>query len=473
MNIELEAKASIVAPLRLSYLCTMSEQRDISGKIPPQDIDAERSVLGALMIDPIASNDVFGKLQPAHFYRPAHAKIYEVIVSLAEENQPVDEITTASGLESKGELEGIGGRAYLTELTNRLPSAANIEYHAGIVLKHALMRSLISVANSISTAGYEGTTDVADLLDRAESKIFEITSNRDQKSFSPMKDLVKSAITHIEKLFEQKQAITGCPSGFAKFDEMTAGLQPSDLIIVAGRPSMGKTALALNMAQNAALQHKKVVAVFSLEMSKDSLVMRMLCSEGRISGHKLRKGALQQADWSRLADAAGRLADANMFIDDTGALNILEMRVKCRRFKAERGELDLIVIDYLQLMHGRGGNEGREKEISEISRGLKALARELNCPVIALSQLNRGVESRTDKRPMLSDLRESGAIEQDADLIAFVYRDEYYHPETEDKGVAEVIIGKQRNGSVGTVKLKFFNEFVRFENLALGGEGAS
>ena len=451
----------------------MSEQRDISGKIPPQDIDAERSVLGALMIDPIASNDVFGKLQPAHFYRPAHAKIYEVIVSLAEENQPVDEITTASGLESKGELEGIGGRAYLTELTNRLPSAANIEYHAGIVLKHALMRSLISVANSISTAGYEGTTDVADLLDRAESKIFEITSNRDQKSFSPMKDLVKSAITHIEKLFEQKQAITGCPSGFAKFDEMTAGLQPSDLIIVAGRPSMGKTALALNMAQNAALQHKKVVAVFSLEMSKDSLVMRMLCSEGRISGHKLRKGALQQADWSRLADAAGRLADANMFIDDTGALNVLEMRAKCRRLKAERGELDLIVIDYLQLMHGRGGNEGREKEISEISRGLKALARELSCPVIALSQLNRGVESRTDKRPMLSDLRESGAIEQDADLIAFVYRDEYYHPETEDKGVAEVIIGKQRNGSVGTVKLKFFNEFVRFENLALGGEGAS
>ena len=451
----------------------MSEQRDISGKIPPQDIDAERSVLGALMIDPIASNDVFGNLQPAHFYRPAHAKIYEVIVSLAEENQPVDEITTASGLESKGELEGIGGRAYLTELTNRLPSAANIEYHAGIVLKHALMRSLISVANSISTAGYEGTTDVADLLDRAESKIFEITSNRDQKSFSPMKDLVKSAITHIEKLFEQKQAITGCPSGFAKFDEMTAGLQPSDLIIVAGRPSMGKTALALNMAQNAALQHKKVVAVFSLEMSKDSLVMRMLCSEGRISGHKLRKGALQQADWSRLADAAGRLADANMFIDDTGALNVLEMRAKCRRLKAERGELDLIVIDYLQLMHGRGGNEGREKEISEISRGLKALARELSCPVIALSQLNRGVESRTDKRPMLSDLRESGAIEQDADLIAFVYRDEYYHPETEDKGVAEVIIGKQRNGSVGTVKLKFFNEFVRFENLALGGEGAS
>ena len=451
----------------------MSEQRDISGKIPPQDIEAERSVLGALMIDPVASNDVFGKLQPAHFYRPAHGKIYEVIVSLAEENQPVDEITTASGLEAKGELEGVGGRAYLTELTNRLPSAANIEYHAGIVLKHALMRSLISVANSISTAGYEGTTDVADLLDRAESKIFEITSNRDQKSFSPMKDLVKSAITHIEKLFEQKQAITGCPSGFAKFDEMTAGLQPSDLIIVAGRPSMGKTALALNMAQNAALQHKKVVAVFSLEMSKDSLVMRMLCSEGRISGHKLRKGSLQQADWSRLADAAGRLADANMFIDDTGALNVLEMRAKCRRLKAERGELDLIVIDYLQLMHGRGGNEGREKEISEISRGLKALARELNCPVIALSQLNRGVESRTDKRPMLSDLRESGAIEQDADLIAFVYRDEYYHPETEDKGVAEVIIGKQRNGSVGTVKLKFFNEFVRFENLSLGGEGGA
>lgn len=451
----------------------MSEQRDISGKIPPQDIDAERSVLGALMIDPVASNDVFGKLQPAHFYRPAHGKIYEVIVSLAEENQPVDEITTASGLEAKGELEAIGGRAYLTELTNRLPSAANIEYHAGIVLKHALMRSLISVANSISTAGYEGTTDVADLLDKAESKIFEITSNRDQKSFSPMKDLVKSAITHIEKLFEQKQAITGCPSGFAKFDEMTAGLQPSDLIIVAGRPSMGKTALALNMAQNAALQHKKVVAVFSLEMSKDSLVMRMLCSEGRISGHRLRKGSLQQADWSRLADAAGRLADANMFIDDTGALNVLEMRAKCRRLKAERGELDLIVIDYLQLMHGRGGNEGREKEISEISRGLKALARELNCPVIALSQLNRGVESRTDKRPMLSDLRESGAIEQDADLIAFVYRDEYYHPETEDKGVAEVIIGKQRNGSVGTVKLKFFNEFVRFENLTLEGEGAA
>ena len=450
----------------------MSEQKDISGKIPPQDIDAERSVLGALMIDPIASNDVFGKLKAAHFYRPSHAKVYEVIVGLAEENEPVDEITVASGLEAKGELESVGGRAYLTELTNRLPSAANIEYHAGIVLKHALMRSLISVANSISSAGYEGTTDVSDLLDKAESKIFEITSNREQKAFSPIGDLVRGAVVHIQKLYEQKQAITGCPTGFAKFDEMTAGLQPSDLIIVAGRPSMGKTALALNMAQNAALNHKKVVAVFSLEMSKDSLVMRMLCSHGRISGHRLRKGALQQADWSRLAEAAGDLNAAKMFIDDTGALNVLEMRAKCRRLKTEQKAFDLIVIDYLQLMHGRGGNEGREKEISEISRGLKALARELNCPVIALSQLNRGVESRTDKRPMLSDLRESGAIEQDADLIAFVYRDEYYHPETEDKGVAEVIIGKQRNGSVGTVKLKFFNEFVRFENLAPGVEAS-
>ena len=306
----------------------MSEQKDISGKIPPQDIDAERSVLGALMIDPIASNDVFGKLKAAHFYRPSHAKVYEVIVGLAEENEPVDEITVASGLEAKGELESVGGRAYLTELTNRLPSAANIEYHAGIVLKHALMRSLISVANSISSAGYEGTTDVSDLLDKAESKIFEITSNREQKAFSPIGDLVRGAVVHIQKLYEQKQAITGCPTGFAKFDEMTAGLQPSDLIIVAGRPSMGKTALALNMAQNAALNHKKVVAVFSLEMSKDSLVMRMLCSHGRISGHRLRKGALQQADWSRLAEAAGDLNAAKMFIDDTGALNVLEMRAK-------------------------------------------------------------------------------------------------------------------------------------------------
>ncbi len=449
----------------------MTDARDPTGKVPPQDIDAERSVLGALMIDPVASNDVLGKLNASHFYRPSHAKLYEVILSLTESDQPIDEITVADGLEAKGELESVGGRAYLTELTDRLPGAANIEYHADIVLKHALMRSLISVANSISTAGYEGTTDVAALLDRAESKIFEITSNRDQKGFSPLKDLVRGAVTHIETLFAQKQAITGCPTGFARFDEMTAGLQPSDLIIVAGRPSMGKTALALNMAQNAALEHKKVVAVFSLEMSKDSLVQRLLCSEGRISGHKLRKGALNTPDWQRLASAAGRLADAKMFIDDTGALNVLEMRAKCRRLKAEQGALDLVCIDYLQLMHGRGGNEGREKEISEISRGLKALARELNCPVIALSQLNRGVESRTDKRPMLSDLRESGAIEQDADLIAFVYRDEYYHPETEDKGVAEVIIGKQRNGSVGTVKLKFFNEFVRFENLAAGSEG--
>ena len=293
-----------------------------------------------------------------------------------------------------------------------------------------------------------------------------------RKLLARLVTLSAARLIHIQKLYEQKQAITGCPTGFAKFDEMTAGLQPSDLIIVAGRPSMGKTALALNMAQNAALNHKKVVAVFSLEMSKDSLVMRMLCSHGRISGHRLRKGALQQADWSRLAEAAGDLNAAKMFIDDTGALNVLEMRAKCRRLKTEQKALDLIVIDYLQLMHGRGGNEGREKEISEISRGLKALARELNCPVIALSQLNRGVESRTDKRPMLSDLRESGAIEQDADLIAFVYRDEYYHPETEDKGVAEVIIGKQRNGSVGTVKLKFFNEFVRFENLAPGVEAS-
>ena len=436
------------------------------GRIPPQDLEAEKSVLGALLLDPNESQEVLSSMKPDDFYRPAHAKVFEAVVSLFEKNEPVDEVTVAAELQKQGDLEACGGRSFLAELSDRVPTAANAAHYAKIVKNRALTRKLIHVATTIAGSGYQETADVEQLLDHAESQIFEITSDRDEGGFTPLKEIVQVAFGKIEELYERKEAITGVATGFDKLDKMTAGFQPGDLIIVAGRPSMGKTALALNMAQYAALKNKVPTALFSLEMSKEQLVMRMLCTEGRIRGDRLRGGFLKDSDWPKLARACGGLAEAPMYIDDTGALNILEMRTKCRRLQQQHG-LGLIVVDYLQLMHGRGsGGEGREREISEISRGLKALAKELRLPVVALSQLNRSLEQRQDKRPMLSDLRESGAIEQDADVICFVYRDEYYNEDSPDKGLAEVIIGKQRNGAVGTVKLKFFNEYVKFENLA-------
>jgi replicative DNA helicase len=450
--------------------------RERRGRVPPQDTEAERSVLGAMLLEESAVSEMMALLCADDFYRPAHARIFEAMTRLYERSEPLDEITVSSALSEAGHLETVGGQSALAALTESVPTAANVAHYARIVRSRALTRRLITVATTIAAQAYEGTHEIDQLLDQAEAKIFEITSSREQRAFSSLKDIVKEAFKQVEKLFEQKQPITGVSSGYTDLDRITSGFQPADLIIVAGRPSMGKTAFALGVAQNAAQKHKTPVAVFSLEMSKEQLVMRMLCSEARIDSQRLRGGMLRDADWPKLARAAGVLAEAPIFIDDTGSISILEMRAKARRLQAERG-LGLIVVDYLQLMRGRSGQEGREREISEISRGLKALAKELGVPVIALSQLNRSLEARQDKRPMLSDLRESGAIEQDADVIAFVYRDEYYNPDSEQKGKAEVIIGKQRNGPTDSVLLRFHREYTKFDNIqqtpGTGGSASS
>jgi replicative DNA helicase len=438
------------------------------GRLPPQDVDAECSVLGSMLLEPQAANEVLSLLKAEDFYRPAHARIFESMCALYERSEPIDEVTVSAELRARSCLEGVGGVAYVASLTERVPSAANVIYYAHIVQSRALTRRLIQAATAIAGSGYENSTDIDALLDDAQAKIFEITSARENRGFTPLREVVRDAFKTIEKLFDKKENVTGVGTGFVDLDQITAGLQPSDLVILAGRPSMGKTALALGVAQNAATRFGTPVAVFSLEMSKEQLVMRMLCSEARVDSQRVRSGGIREHDWPRLAQAAGKLAEAPLFIDDTGSIAILEMRAKARRLQAEKG-LGLIVVDYLQLMRGRTGHEGREREISEISRGLKALAKELRVPVVALSQLNRSLEQRQDKRPVLSDLRESGAIEQDADVIMFVYRDEYYNPNSEEKGIAEVIIGKQRNGPTGTVKLKFFKEYTRFENNSQAG----
>lgn len=436
------------------------------GRLPPQDVDAERSVLGAMMLDEQAVSEVMAVLHTEDFYRSQHARIFESMCVLYERSEPLDEVTVAAQLKMAGHLESVGGSQYLASLSEVVPTAANVVYHCRIVRAHALTRRLIQAATGIAGSAYEGVSDIETLLDQAETKIFEITSSRDQRAFTPIKEIVKDSFKYIEKLYERKESVTGVPTGFTDLDNITSGFQPGDLIIIAGRPSMGKTAFALGIAQNAALNKKTNVAVFSLEMGKEQLVMRMLCSEARIDSQRLRGGMLKEGDWHKLAVAAGLLTEAPISIDDTGSISVMEMRAKARRLQAEKG-LDLIIVDYLQLMRGRsGGAEGREREISEISRGLKALAKELHVPVVALSQLNRSLEQRQDKRPMLSDLRESGAIEQDADVIGFVYRDDYYNADSEHKGLAEVIIGKQRNGPTDTVTLRFFREYTRFENYA-------
>ena len=386
-------------------MSAVSLEQPRSGKVPPQDVDAERSVLGAMLLEKSAVSECIELLKPEDFYRPAHANIYDAILRLFERNQPIDEVTVSSDLKSQGHLDGVGGLEYISGLTDSTPTAANATYYPRIVRDNALSRRLIAAATSIATSGYAAGADVDVLLDQAEAKIFEITNARDHKSYTPLKEVVKTAFKQIETLYEKRSMVTGVPTGFVDLDKMTAGFQPSDLIIIAGRPSMGKTAVALNIAQNAAVLHNVPALVFSLEMSKEALVMRMLCSEARIDSQRMRGGNLQSTDWPKLARAAGALAEAPMYLDDTGAISVLEMRAKARRLQAEKG-LGLIMVDYLQLMRGRATNEGREKEISEISRGLKSLAKELKVPVIALSQLNRSLEQRQDKRPMLSDLRE-------------------------------------------------------------------
>ncbi len=436
-------------------------------KIPPQNLDAEQSILGGVLLDNDALNGVIEVLGADDFYSEAHRKIFSAIIALSERNEPTDLVTLSNILRDRKELDGLGGEVYLVTLVDRVPSAANIVHYARIVKEKAVLRRLIGAATEILTRSYNPGADVDNVLDQAEHAVFEISEHKVKPSFYPMKEIIKDSFKTIEALFERKALITGVSTGYGKLDELTSGFQKSDLIIIAARPSMGKTALALNIAQYAAIEQNVPVAVFSLEMSKEQLAFRMLASESRVDAQRLRKGFLGEMDWPKLTMAAGRLSEALLYIDDTPAISVLEMKAKARRLKAEGG-LGLIILDYLQLMRGRDQNMPREQEISDISRSLKSLAKELDVPVVALSQLNRQVESRSDRRPHLADLRESGAIEQDADVIMFIYRDEVYNKSEDnpERGFAEIDVGKQRNGPTGTIKLTFLKEYTRFENPA-------
>ena len=434
-----------------------------SRKVPPQNLEAERAVLGAILLDNEVIFTVLEVLDPNAFYQDGHRTIFSSMLSLNERGQPIDLVTLTNRLRSDGLLERAGGAAYIPSLAEAVPTSAGAAHYANIVKEKAILRALITTSSEIVEECFDSPGDVDEIIDEAERRIFQISDRRIGATFFSIKEIVKSSFRTIEGLYARKEHVTGVPTGFKDIDDLTSGLQSSDLIIVAGRPSMGKTAFALNIAQNAACAGKLNVAIFSLEMAREQLVTRMLCSEARIDAHRLRSGYLGDTDWPKLTRAAGLLSDASIFIDDTPALSAMEMRAKTRRMKADKG-LDLVIVDYLQLMRGRGRIDNREQEISEISRSLKALAKELALPVVALSQLNRAVENRQDKRPMLADLRESGAIEQDADVIFFIYRDEFYDKNSADKGTAEIIIGKQRNGPVGTRKLAWLDKYTRFED---------
>jgi replicative DNA helicase len=444
----------------------------LAQRLPPQNLEAEVSVLGGVLLENDALNRVLEILREDDFYREAHRKIFSAILDLYERSEPADLVTLSETLKKRDTLDAVGGIDYLNSLVNSVPTAANITYYAKIIKEKSILRKLINRATEIINLGYGDSGDVDDFIDRAERSIFEVSEDRVRPSFYPLKDIIKSSFKTIEKLYEKRQLITGVPTGFPKLDELTSGLQPSDLIIIAGRPSMGKTAFALNISQNAAIDGVVPTAIFSLEMAKEQLALRMLCSQAKVDAHRLRGGFLSESDWPRLTRAAGLLSEAPIFIDDSPALSALEMRAKSRRLKADNN-LGLVIVDYLQLMRGRTDSERREQEISDISRSLKALAKELNVPVIALSQLNRKVEDRGDKRPQLADLRESGAIEQDADVIIFLYRDEVYNKSEDNpnKGTAEIIIGKQRNGPTDTFKLAFLDKYTCFENLSAIPEG--
>ncbi len=447
----------------------MHPSEEAALKIPPQNIEAEQSVLGGILLEPEALSRILEILQEDDFYREGHRKIFSAMVALYQKGTPVDLITLTESLLSRQNLEGIGGASYLTSLTDAIPSAVNIEVYARIVREKAILRRLINITTEIASKSYQFSGEVEDILDQAEKSIFEITAAKITPHIYPLSEVIKDSFQTIEALYERKERISGVPTGFTKLDQLTSGFQPSDLIIIAGRPSMGKTAFALDIARNAATQAEIPAVIFSLEMSRQQLAIRMLCSEARVDSYKLRSGFIGERDWPRLTNAAGLLSEAPIYIDDSPGLTVLQMRAKARRLKSEKG-LGLAVVDYLQLMSGRGGSDRREQEISEISRSLKALAKELNIPVVALSQLNRKVEDRTDRRPFMADLRESGAIEQDADVILFIYRDEMYDENSKQKGTAEVIIGKQRNGPIGKITLSFINQYTRFENLA-GDDG--
>jgi replicative DNA helicase len=439
----------------------------------PHNLEAEKSVLGAILIQNEAFNHAAELIDSKDFFRNAHTRIFEKMVVLSERGDAIDFITLKEELSKSGELESVGGPAYIASLADGVPRSANVEYYARIVKEKSTLRSLIHSANKILVEAYEAEQEPDLLLDEAERSIFAIAEDRIRAGFVPLRDLVQTSFAQIEKLQQQKGMVTGVPTGFVDLDEMTSGLQPSDLVLVAARPSMGKTSFVLNIAQHIGTSTDMTVGFFSLEMSKEQLFMRMLTSEARIDAHRFRTGYLNEKDYGRLSHALGTLAEAKVFIDDTASIGVLEMRAKARRLKAEHG-LHMIIIDYIQLMQGRGRFESRQAEIASISRSLKGLAKELHVPIVALSQLSRASETRADHRPQLSDLRESGALEQDADVVMFIYRAEQYrdadgNPNVEEQGTAEIIIGKQRNGPIGTAKLAFIKEHTRFENLAHGG----
>jgi len=439
---------------------------------PPQSIEAEQSVLGGVLLDNSALDQILDIVREEDFYRDAHRKIFAAMVEMSSKEEAIDYLTLQERLKQRGHLEEVGGAGYISSLTDVIPTSANVTHYAAIVRDKAIARRLIHASSEILRHGFEASEDLPEYVDLAERLIFGVVQERKLAGVVHIKDLVTESFATIERIYEKKETYTGVPSGFRDLDDKTSGFQSSDLIIIAGRPAMGKTSFALNIAQFAAQEAKEPVLFFSLEMSKESLAMRLLCSEARVDHQRLRKGLLTDTDWGRLARAAGALSDADLFIDDTPGVRVMEMRAKARRLQAElqkQGKsIGLIFMDYLQLSSLGKRVESREREISEISRTLKGLAKELNVPVIALSQLSRKPESRESKRPQLSDLRESGAIEQDADVILFVFREEAYTDDKDKEGLAEIIVGKQRNGPTGTVNLRFFKEYTRFENLARG-----
>jgi len=456
-----------------SRLAELSQRVD-DLKVPPHSLEAEQSVIGGLMLDNLSWDEVSDIVVEADFYRHDHSLIFRAVAALAADSNPYDVVTVSEWLGSRGELDTIGGLAYLSILANDTPTAVNTKAYANIVREYAILRSLIQIGNEISASAYNADgRSSKELLDEAERKVFMIAeqSAGNREGFEAINELLGRAVKRVEEMYRNKESITGIATGFTLFDEKTSGLQPSDLIIVAGRPSMGKTSFAMNIAENAALHNERSVAVFSMEMPGEQLALRMMSSLGRIDSHNLRTGKLDDHDWPRLISSVNMLSKSKLFIDDTPSLTPTELRARTRRLKREHG-IDLVIIDYLQLMQVAGSTENRATEISEISRSLKALAKELQVPVIALSQLNRSVEQRPDKRPVMSDLRESGSIEQDADVILFIYRDEVYNPESADKGVAELLIRKQRNGPIGSVKLAFLGQYTRFENLAFDQYGS-
>ena len=441
------------------------------GKIPPNDVEAEQAVIGSMLTDKEAVSAAIEVLKPEDFYREDNRIIFEAILSLYGRSEPVDIITIKSELSSMGKFEAVGGLEYIAELPDKVPTTANVEQYIKIVEEKSVLRNLIKTANEIITLGYDQTQEVDSIIDGAEKKIFEVMQKKNQKGYTPIKDILVETFTELEQLYNQKQRITGIPTGFSDLDFRTSGLHNSDLILVAARPAMGKSAFALNIATNAAVRAKVPVAIFSLEMSKEQMTSRILCSEAMVDSNKVRTGKIDDEEWGKLAAASGELSEANIYIDDTPGISIMEIRAKCRKMKIEKN-IGLVVIDYLQLVQGSGKRgSSREQEIAEISRSLKILAKEINVPVIALSQLSRAPEQRPDHRPMLSDLRESGSIEQDADIVMFLYRDDYYNEDSEKKNIAEVILAKHRAGSTGTVELLWLGNYTKFANIDKYREG--